>query len=99
MYLVLSDFERQRLTSALGTWLERHPEPDLPAFRIAQERVELTPRQIVASVVENDHLGQQVLAILEYSVRRTSLRRVADDFERVDTEPPPAATGQTPVGV
>jgi hypothetical protein len=96
--VVLSDFERERLTSALGSWIESHPEPDVPAFRIAQEAGELTPRQIVASVAENDHLGRQVLAILEYNVRRTSLEEVATDFEHLDTEPPPSGTARTPVG-
>jgi hypothetical protein len=95
---VLSGFERQRLMAALRTWLESHPEPDAPAFRLAQERAELTPRQLVASVAENDHLGQQVLAILEYSVRRTSLEEVAGDFEHLNTEPPPAGTARSPVG-
>lgn len=60
----------------------------------------MTPRQIVSSVVENDHLGKQVLAILEYSVRRTSLEEVTDDLVHLDTEPPPpAAAGETPLGV
>ena len=98
MHRVLLDTERERITSALRVWLDRHPEPDLPAFRIAEEPVELTPRQIVTSVAENDHIGQQILAILEYSVRRTSLEEVTADLERLNTEPPSAATGRTPVG-
>src|ERR1700728_3932408 len=93
---MLLDFERQRVTAALETWLDFHTEPDVPAFRIAQERTELTPRQIVGSVAENDRLGQQILAILEYSIRRTSLDNVVGDLERHETEPPPTAIAGDP---
>jgi hypothetical protein len=93
---VLREFERVRIVEALRVWLDGHPEPDVPAFRIAQEVGSLSPRQIVTSVGENDRLGQQILAILEYSIRRTSLEVVARDLEHYDTEPPPtAAAGET----
>lgn len=91
---MLSEYERVRITQALAVWLDGHPDPDEPAFRIAQEGRSLTPRRIFTSVAENDQLGQQVLAILEYSIRRTSLEEVANDLERFESEPPrPAATG------
>jgi hypothetical protein len=93
---VLSEYERQRLAEALVVWLDGHPGPDEPAFRIGQEQMDLSPRQIVSAVLENDHLGQQVLGILEYGVRRTSLEGVARSFERHETEPPPAATTGEP---
>jgi hypothetical protein len=88
---VLNDSERARVVEALRVWLDGHPEPDVPAFEIAQEHTPLSPRRIFSSVAENDRLGQQVLAILEYSIRRTSLEEVASDLEHFDTEPPPAA--------
>jgi hypothetical protein len=93
---MLRESERLRITDALRAWLEGHPEPDEPVFRIAQERTELSPRQIINAIAENDHLGQQLIAILEYSVRRTSLEEVARDLEHVETEPPPAAAGGVP---
>jgi hypothetical protein len=94
---VLREDERQRITQALGTWLEGHPEPDEPVFRIARAAGDLTPRQVFRSVAERDQLGEEILAILEYSIRRTSLEEVASNLEDVDTEPPPAATAGTPV--
>lgn len=78
---MLRDEERVRIVQALGVWLEGHPEPDAAVFGIAAYPASLTPRQLVISVQENDEVGQGVLAILEYSIRRTSLERVARDFE------------------
>jgi hypothetical protein len=95
---MLGEFERDRIVQALRVWLDRHPEPDAPAFQIAQEPRSLSPRQLVDSVGENDRLGQQILAILEYSIRRTSLEEVADDLEHSDTEPPPTTAIGEPVG-
>jgi hypothetical protein len=95
---VLRDSERARVVVALRRWLDSHPEPDEAAFRIAQEASSLSPRQLVASVAENDRIGTQFLAILEYSIRRTSLEQVASDLERFDTQPPPAAAAGRPVG-
>ena len=95
---MLSEYERRRLADALVVWLDGHPEPDEPAFRIAQERVELSPRQVVAAVTEGEPLGRQILAILEYGVRRTSLDEVARSFEADDTEPPPVAPAGEPAG-
>ena len=96
---VLNDSERARVVEALRVWLEGHPEPDEPAFEIAQENSRLSPRRIFSSVAENDLLGQQVLAILEYSIRRTSLDEVVSDLEHFDTEPPPAAAAGNELGV
>lgn len=93
---VLRENERLRITRALGTWLEAHPAPDEPVFRIARAAGDLTPRQVFISVAENDPLGQEILSILEYSIRRTSLEEVASDLEHVDTEPPPEATAGSP---
>ncbi len=86
---MLSEYERQRLAGALELWLSGHPEPDEPVFRIAQERVELSPRQVVDAVSGGDQFGEQILGLLEYGVRRTSLEEVARTFERSETEPPP----------
>jgi hypothetical protein len=93
---MLSQFERDRIVDALRVWLDHHPEPDEPAFRLSQEASTLSPRQLVISVGEDDQLGRQILAIFEYSIRRTSLSEVVADLEHFDTERPPgtAAGGQ-----
>lgn len=94
---MLQEFERQGIAEALSIWIDGHPDPDDPAFRIAQASEPLTPRQIYISVLENDPLGQQIMALLEYSVRRSSLEDVARELAYFETEPPPAAAASQPV--
>ncbi len=77
---MLDASERERLTGALEVWLDRHPSPDEPAILVSGEG-ELSPRETVKAVVAQSELGEAVLQILEFSVRRSSLEEVATSFE------------------
>jgi hypothetical protein len=77
---MLESKERERLTDALEMWLIRHPDPDEPAFRVSRTG-ELTPREVVEAVTLQSELGEAVLEILEFSVRRSSLEEVTSNFE------------------
>jgi hypothetical protein len=77
---MLDSNEREALTYSLNVWLEHHPEPDVPVFRIAGDG-ELTPREVVEAVNNRSEIGNGILDILEFSVRRSSIDEVTSSFE------------------
>jgi hypothetical protein len=78
---MLNHDEHERLTAALYVWLQGHTTPDEPAFHLGQWEGAHSPRELVDAVARRDELGEAIIAILEFGIRRTSLEAVVEDFQ------------------
>lgn len=84
----------EAVVNALQTWVERHPNPDVPALSIATSG-QFTPRQLLQEVRERSDTGLFLEEMIETAVANgaAKLEEVMSLFEGSE----PAAASETPV--